>query len=285
MQKITVGYAQASEQVSFHQAVLGSLEAAVNAHPEIELVVLNNEMDTERAMKNTQTLAEIGVDVAIICHVDERTASQVIKPLQDKFIPVIALEVPMPVVTYFGINNEKAGQLLGGALAEWVQDNWGGNVDKVLAMTDYRFTSFIRSRMENAVEALTQAGVVSKDHVLYLQSDSNYEGAKHYAQTSLSNWGTDTRVVVVGANDDAAMGALDVATELGFGGNVVGGGFGGTRLVDREFANENSPFIASIEFHPENYGEPLLALALQMVHKERVKPNNFVEPSCRKRWG
>jgi ribose transport system substrate-binding protein len=254
----------------------------VKAHPNVELILRSNEMDTERARANALEFAALGVDVAIICHIDERTGQDIIKPLKDKLIPVIALEVPIPLATYFGIDNEQAGILTGSALGEWVKLNWAGQVDKVLVMTDYRFTTFIRTRMESAVSNFIAIIPSVSENVLYLQG-SVYQDAYENSRPVLEQWGSQTRVAVIAPNDDATVGVLDVARELGYGNRIVGVGFGAT-LVEREFQDPESRFVASTEFYPHLYGKPLIELALEMARGERVKPRNFIQPAIRKRW-
>lgn len=74
-------------------------------------------MDNDRALANIQEFAERRVNLCISYHVDERYNAQFWQILFKAQIPTIAVDIPMPLATYFGVNNAQAGQLAGQALA------------------------------------------------------------------------------------------------------------------------------------------------------------------------
>ena len=86
-----IGYANQTLKLSFIVDVWKSFQKAAEQYPHVSVVMRDNAMDTEQARANMQEFADMGVDLVITCHVDERTGLDVIQPLRKKNIPVISL--------------------------------------------------------------------------------------------------------------------------------------------------------------------------------------------------
>lgn len=72
MTEFTIGFANQDEKNPFAVAVRQALEAEVAQHPDLRLIVRDNDLDTEKAKAHALEFAEIPVDLAIIFHIDER---------------------------------------------------------------------------------------------------------------------------------------------------------------------------------------------------------------------
>lgn len=274
----TIGFANVTEKLSFAVEVRKSVEAAAAKYGNIHLIVRNNEMDNTKAQANIEEFAQMSVDLGIISHIDERVGPSLAAALRSKMIPVMSVEVPIPLTTFFGINNKRAGQLAGELLGDWINTHWQGHVDKILVMVDYRYTGAIKMRMEMAVKGLLARIPLGEDDIFYLHSGNIRETAHQNALPVLTRWGTDTRIGVLGMNDDTALGAIDAAQALGSVDHLVAVGQGATLCFD-EFRKPGSRLIGSTAYHPENYGEPILDLALRILRGEHVPRDNFIEPT------
>lgn len=275
---ITIGYANATLKLSFITTVWDSFQAAAEQQGDVNVIMRDNDMDNERSFANMDEFADMGVDLVITCHVDERSGPEAIRPLIQKNIPVISLEIPIrPFSTFFGIDNHAAGTMLGEAVGDWVNRHWDGQVDKVLVMGDYRITGLIRERCELSGESFVASVGLDKDNILMMDGGNLRETSAENAYQPLKVWGQDTRIAVLGINDDSGLGVLDAAMQLGIEENVIVGGHGATLGVE-QLTTPGSRFVATTDFSPKTYGDPMLALALRILNGDKVPANNLLKP-------
>jgi ribose transport system substrate-binding protein len=192
-------------------------------------------------------------------------------------IPIIAVDIPIPMTVFFGINNQQAGFLAGEALGQWVVKNWNGAVDKVLIMTEQRALSAIRTRIDSAVDGLASLAQFDRNHIFYLDGGTHQVTAYERAASVFNLWEGIRRIAVICSNDDTAMGVINRAREMGREQDIAVIGQG-ANLAIYEFPKPGNRFIASTAYYPEQYGEHLVALALKMLRHERVPFENLIEP-------
>jgi len=278
-QNIVVGYANQTSELAFIMAVYDSFcQAAANHPADITILERDNEMDNAVATANMQYFAEQDVDVVVTCHVDERTGSNVIQSLTQRRIPVISLEIPILFTKFIGIDNVLAANLLGTAMGDWIRDYWDGHVDRILMMDDSRLTGIIRKRFDITITSLLETINKPDDIVFRIHSGNIRSTAYENAFPVLEGWvNEDSRIAIVGGNDETGMGAYDAALELGMKERIVAGGHGATVALD-EFDDPDSRFVATTAFYPEKYGEPMLDLVLNLVAGNRVPQETLITP-------
>jgi len=277
-QPYKIGYLALSMDNSFSATICQSVEEEAAKHPNIELIVRDSQFDSEKTLAHVNEFAEIPVDLAIIFQIDERLAPTLGTILMKKRIKIIAQDIHIPMQTFFGINNQRAGYLAGETLGKWIHANWNGHVDRILLMTDTRIVRSIRERLDFTVNALSDTLQYNPEIVFPLDGGATYDDAKKNAGSILKNWGNHHHIAVATINDESAVGVLDAVREQGREQDVVAVGQGAS-LYEDEFRNPNSRFIASIDYHPEQYGVKLIDLALHMLSGERTTRENYIEPS------
>lgn len=273
-----IGYIALSLDNSFSATICHSLQEEAAKHPEIELIVRDSQFDSQKTLSYVNEFAEIPVDLAIIFQIDERLAPTLGTILMKKRVKIIAQDIHIPMQTFFGINNQRAGYLAGETLGKWVQANWDGHVDRILLMTDTRIVRSIRERLDHAVSALSSILKFDPDIVFPLDGGAVRSDARERVNAVLPSWSNFHHIAVATINDDSALGVLDAARAQGREQDVVVAGQGAT-LHEEEFRRPDSRFIASIDYHPEQYGVKLIDLALRMLHGERTARENYIEPS------
>lgn len=78
--------------------------------------------------------------------------------------------------------------------------------------------------------------------------------------------------LVVGINDSAVLGDLRAFEEAGRANFCFGIGLGAIPEAREELRRRGTRLIGSVAFFPENYGESLVHLALEILHKRSVPP-------------
>lgn len=278
-QSYTIGFSNLSEALPSAAYRRETLEAAA-AQAGVTLVVRDNDLDDECALANAEEFASLPVDLAIIFQINERLGPRLGAILSKQRIPTIAVDIPIPMTPFFGANNAQAGTLAGEALAYWIASNWDNQVDKVLVVTELRITGVMRDRIDYAVKALTAGVPVNSGDIFYVDGSSNRTQAAWRTLEVLERWTEYERIAVIAINDDSALGVLDAARSLGREQHIAIVGQGADADARAEIDNPDSRFIASTDYHMEEYGPRLIDLSLRVLAGERIPAQNFINHHC-----
>ena len=71
-------------------------------------------------------------------------------------IPLVAIDVPHPNATYFGVDNFEVGYEAASMLAQYAQRKWKGKVDRVLGVGFSEAGSFVQSRITGAFDGIRE---------------------------------------------------------------------------------------------------------------------------------
>lgn len=278
--KFIIGFSNLDERNAFPIAVREGLEQAASQYPDIQLIVRNNDLNTDLAKQHIREFADVPVDLAMIFHVDERAGFNMIQPLHRKNIPIISIEMPYPLTYFFGVDNVDMGQQAGHVVGNWIRSNWNGYVDKVLIATASGVIGEIPGRFEAALNALTGYVPVSRDQILYLDSEMERAVIQSRVVPVLEQWKEYQHIVVICINDYVASGILAAARQVGREQDIAVLSYDGTPVAFEEFARPFSRLLVSPAFYPEKYGGYLIDLALKILHGEKVPRQNFIKAQC-----
>jgi ribose transport system substrate-binding protein len=274
----TIGFANQSETLPFAIDVRRGLEKAVKKMSNIDLVVADNMLDSEQALRVADKMIERNVDLAIECQLDYKTGSLIMDKFQQARLPVIAVDIPMVGATFFGVDNYRSGKMGGTALGKWIQENWAGTFDKLVILVEPRAGSLPESRIQGQLDGLAEVlGPIAEDCQVTIDSGNTRAMTETMMQRTLSVMPTLTKIAVISFNDEAAYGALQAARKANRESNLVIVGQGADRLIHDEIRNPASRIIGSTAFMPEKYGEQLLDMALRILHGELVPPAVYIE--------
>jgi ABC-type sugar transport system substrate-binding protein len=276
----TIGFSNLAESLPSIAYRRQTLERAAAQHPQLRLVIRDNDMNDEKALAHVEEFVAIPVDLAIIFHINERIGPQLRAPLLKKRIPIIAVDNPIPMTTFFGMNNRTVGTAVGKSLARWVLNHWDGHVDKILIMTDSRLTGVVRDRIDYSLKGFTNQIPVNNTDIFYIDGGSNRVDSAQRSLSVLERWKDYKRIVVIGVNDDSALGVLDSVRQLGCEERFAIVGHGGDEPIRREINNPKSAYVASSDIGMDQYGPCLIDLSLQILSGQRVPPENFVQSGC-----
>ena len=120
--KIRFGFGGESDEMPFSVAVTTSLREAAAAVG-VDLLILDNRYSVEAAIANAETFIRERVDLVIEFQVQERAAPVIADKIASAAIPMIAVDIPHPHSTYFGIDNYRAGFDAG--LSAWRSSSTG----------------------------------------------------------------------------------------------------------------------------------------------------------------
>ncbi len=271
--QFTIGFANQSEELPFAIDVRRSLERAAADVGSIDLVVADNRLSGEEALRVADRLIQRNADLVIEYQIDYKAGNLLMNKFQQADIPVIAVDIPMVGATFFGVDNYRAGHMAGTALGEWVKRGWNGRIDHLLVLEEPRAGSLPEARIQGQLDGLQEIlGSIPADHIHTLDS-GNTSAISETAVTDLLQTIPGSRhIAIVSFNDEAAFGALHAARKANRESDVVIVGQGADRLIHGEIRDRQSRLIGSTAYMPEKYGEKLMELALKILHSESVPP-------------
>lgn len=274
----TIGFSNLDERNPFAVQVREHLEWQASQHPDLRLIVRDNNMNTPQALRNVQEFISVPVDLAVLFHVDERAGAQLVTPFMKRRIPAICIDIPLFGAIFFGINARSAGNQVGEALSNWVQANWNGRIDKIIVLLESRTLDVFRQRYDYALRKIDDTVGYDKGSLLYLDNGGDQAiTAERIAQT-IHHWPDQHRIVNLCMNDKIASGALQGVRALGREEDVAVASYDGTPVAIEEFQRTDSRLIVSPSFRADLYGQQLMELSWRILNGEKVERAHYVEP-------
>jgi ribose transport system substrate-binding protein len=275
--KMRFGFAAQSADMPFSVEVAESLKNAA-ASVGVDLVVLDNKYDAATALKNAEEFVRSKVDLVIEFQVEEEVAPMIADKIAGAKIPLIAIDIPHPHATYFGVDNYRVGVEAGEALAGHANDNWGGKVDWVLGLDLPEAGQLVQSRITGAFEGIRH-GISDLPVELFVRMDGRgmRDRSKKLVSDFLQRHPKDKHILIAAATDTSALGAVDAVNELKRDKHVAIVGQDCISEAITEMRKERSPLIASVSHETNSYGPSLIHLGLALLRGQTVPPYNYVE--------
>ncbi len=271
--QFTVGFANESEALPFAVDVRRSLERAAADLGNINLVVADNRLSGEEALRVADRLIERNIDLVIEYQIDYKAGNLIMNKFQQADIPVIAVDIPMVGATFFGVDNYRAGHMAGVALGEWIEKKWNGRIDQLLVLEEPRAGSLPEARIQGQLDGLQEViGPLSSGHIQHIDCGNTSAISEKGVATALKAMPNSHQIAIISFNDEAALGALQAARSADREADVVIVGQGADRLIRGEIRDPKCRLIGSTAYMPERYGEKLMDLALKLLRGESVPP-------------
>ena len=153
--RLRFGLAVQSAELPFSVAVAASVTSAAAASG-VELIVLDNQFDASIAIRNAEEFVAKRVDLVLEFQVEEAVAPRIANIFKKADIPLVAIDVPHPNATYFGVDNFECGFEAGTLLAQHALRKWKGKADLVLGVGFAEAGSFVQSRITGAFDGIRE---------------------------------------------------------------------------------------------------------------------------------
>ena len=282
---VRVGFANLSEHTPFSRDVRRGLEQAAQQHGGVELVLADNQLNSNVALQVADQLLTQALDLVIEYQVDEDTGNLIAHKFQQAHVPLIAVDIPMVGATYFGVDNYLAGKLAGVELGRAILRDWGGAFDTLIVVEQTRTGKLPAMRIHGQLEGLASVlGSIPAEKIVTLDFDNTVENAYDTLYATLGGLPPSAQVAIICFNDDAAVGALEAARVSGWLDQIKLVGQGADRRLRLEMRKDHGALVGATAFSPERYGQQLLQLAFDILGGRQVPPavymsHFFVSPS------
>lgn len=273
--KIRFGFAGQSSEMPFSEAVTASLQAAASAAG-VDLLVLDNRYDAETALRNADDLVRQHVDLAIEFQTEQEVAPIIADKIAGAGIPLIAVEMPHPHSTYYGVDNYRVGFEAGEILAQHAITQWKSQVDWVIGLELPEAGPLVQSRITGAFEAVrNQLPDIPVEFFVRLDARGLRDKSYKIVLDFLRRHPKDRHILLASTNDTVALGALQAARELKREKNLAIVGQDCIPEALNEISVLRSCFIGSISHEVEKYGPELISLGLAILRGQTVAPYNY----------
>lgn len=274
--KLRFGFGGQSEALPFSQAVTASLKEAAAASG-VDLLVLDNRYDARTALRNAEQFVQERVDLVIEFQIDQEIAPILAYKIERAGIPLIAVEIPHPYATFFGVDNYLAGFVAGEFLGHHAKKAWKGNVQWVLGLDIEEAGSLVQSRITGAFEGVREV-LPQLPSERFVRIDARGLSEKSYKLTAdfLQRHSKDRGIVIAAADDTSALGALRAVRQLKREKHVAIVGQDCIPDAMDEMKVAGTPLVASVSREVHTYGPRLVQLGLALVRGQHVAPYHYV---------
>ena len=274
--RLRFGFAAQSGEMPFSVAVAQSITAAAAASG-VELLQLDNRYDADAAIQNAEAFVKERVDLVLEFQVTEHVAPRVAHIFKRADIPLIAIDVPHPNATYFGVDNFEVGFEAGALLAQHALRAWKGKPDWVVGVGLSEAGSFVQSRITGAFEGIRdRLPEIPADRFVQLEGHGRRQPSQAAITEFLRGKPKRQRILVAAATDSSALGVLDAARHTHREADFAIAGQDCIPEVIAEMASGKSAIIGSISHQAETYGPRLIQLGIALLRGYAVPPYNYV---------
>lgn len=275
--RLHFGFAVQSADLPFSIALTQTVSAAAAASG-VELLILDNRFDPETAIRNAEEFVAKRVDLVLEFQVEEAVAPRIAHILKKADIPLIAIDVPHPNGTYFGVDNFDAGYEAGALLAQHALRAWNGKIDRVVGVGFGEAGSFVQSRITGAFDAIRERFPdIPHDHFIQIEGRGMREASRKAMQEFMDAHRGGKHTLVAAATDSSALGVLDAIRRRGQEQNFAIVGQDCIPEAVEEIRSGSSALIGSIWHMTETYGPRLIQLAITLLRGIAVPPYNYVQ--------
>jgi len=274
--RLHFGFAVQSAEMPFSEAVAQSVTAAAAASG-VELIMLDNRYDPDMAVRNAEEFVAKRVDLVLEFQVEEAVAPRVAHIFKKADIPLVAIDVPHPNATYFGVDNFEVGFEAASILGQFAQRKWKGKVDRVVGVGFSEAGSFVQNRIAGAFDGIRERFMdLPPDRFVQIEGRGMREASQKAMRDLLRKCKPGEHTLVAAATDTSALGVLDAVREAGQEECFAIVGQDCIPEVLEEMRKGTSAIIGSISHEPETYGPRLIQLGISILRGYTVPPYNYV---------
>ena len=274
--KLRFGFGAQSVEMPFSNDVGRSLREAASS-VSVDLLVLDNHYDASTAVTNVEAFIEERVDLIIEFNVEQEVAAVIGDKVAAAKIPLIAIDIPHPNATYFGVDNYRVGVEAGQVLAEHAVEQWAGKVNWVIGLDLPEAGPLVQGRVSGAFEAIRSALPLLPVEV-YVRMNGRGMRDRSYKLMAdfLDRHPEARRILVAAATDSSALGAVDAARDRKRQKHIAVVGQDCISEAVEEMRKAGSPLIATVSHETSSYGPSIMHLGLALLRGQTVPPYNYV---------
>lgn len=240
-----------------------------------ELVFCDSKLDAAEALQCAQNFRTQGVQ-AYLNFQPVADAAQSVCDAGPADVPVFAIDIPQGdcQVGFVGANNARAGEIAGEGVGNLLQETDNCDYDAYISLEDLGVGEVNDQRMDGYRTGFSSVcGDIQNERVI--DAGRTDIALSKFADT-LTALPEATKIVVVGINDDAVLGALAAARTAGREDQLIMSGMGADPSAHCEIAN-NPNWAGDAAFFPELYGEIAIPYLIEALKGTTIPAEMYVD--------
>ena len=275
--ELIVGYNYGVDYIEFFQNVLGGMQYEA-AQAGIGLIIVTSEFDPEKIITNTEQLLMQGAQVIVDFNVNAEIGGNIVEVVKQRGgAGTISIDVEYFTADgtdqawFMGINNQRAGELCGEAIAQALTDQ-NRDLEYLILFFNSENGDLVKKRMGGAIDGLANKGVnLDASQIEWIDMGGGGSDTTIVGRDKFSAWLTahpDVRTVAtVAVNDETTNGIFAAAQTA----NRTQDCLLASHNVSEQFKElaRTSPeyettWLGSVAYHPEMYAEFVIPLAIDI---------------------
>ena len=245
----------------------------------MEVIRVDNNVDGATAVRNVDYLLSMGINALIEFNVDQSVAPVIMEKCNAAKIPVFAIDIEHPGATFFGADNQYAGEIAGEYMGQLARDNWGGQIDALLLVDQMASGELPRKRILGSIPGIQRViPSFTEDKVYFVEGRQDAGTAQQVVSDFLSAH-PDWRHILIGSlQDDGFRGACAAVQVAGRQNDVFAVGQNEYFFIEHAKANPQEDFVrGAVAFFLTAYGRWLAPAVKDKLDGKYVPPNVYVE--------
>jgi ribose transport system substrate-binding protein len=273
---IKIGFINLANSVPFALDVEKGVEA-VAKQDHVQVVTCDSNLSAQTAINCAAEFKSEGVQ-GIADFQQDQTASPRVCAAGPQ-VPVVAVDIPQKPCqrVFFGANNYKAGYVDGLALGQFAKQKWSCKIDAVISInTPVNALLVVRENGELA-GVRSQCPAFKVVHVTPTATTTDATIAPF--TNTLTRLPGMHHLLVLGDNDDTAIGAIKAAQSAGRLGDIYVGGEGADPTA-WPYICGTTPFknwVADSGYFPERYGKYIVPLLVGLIQGKNEPANVYMD--------
>ena len=245
---IRTGVEKAAEAAGI-ELVIGNNGGDATKTPALLETMLSQDID---ALIDATWSAEVGVNTSAIC--------------KERGIPLVTCDVEYDDYAHLvGANNYGSGQANGEYAINWINENWGGEVNHVIAMYPYSAGDGVKARILGCTDMLIEAGLITEDQITWFDA-SNTEKALSTVRDWLTGNPEADKVFILNNNDSGALGSYQAVQGMGREDDVMILSYNADSFALEHLAmTEDSCWKGTVNFNLAGYGDLAVPALIEIL--------------------
>jgi ABC-type sugar transport system substrate-binding protein len=265
--KIRIAFANFSDEAVFGAVVLKGIKDAAKAHDNLELTYYDNRQDAAKSIENARTIVATRPDFVVwFCSIPDVNVT-VGRLFKEASLSVITVQVPMPGVPFFAVDNALSGHESAKALTAEARKRWPSVTPEILMINWPEMGPMFVERGNSAKESLK--GGFPNANITKFSAIGDPNRARQQAADFLTR-NPNNKILMWVFSDAYGVSALAAARNAGREDDVLVATTGGDSSVFPEIRKARTAFVGSFSFFPELWGADLLNAAIKGVNGEKL---------------
>lgn len=275
--KTKLGLIELSGQIPYSNFVTKSFQDAAKKY-NVQLVTCDSRLDIQKAITCAQQFKSQHVQGIANFNGNGAASPRICAAGPD--VPVVAVDIPQKPCqdVYFGADNYQTGYMGGLALGTYAKKHWNCQIDSVVNFnTPINALILVRENAESAgVKKVCPNAKIVKVAPTSYTTDATIAPFTNLLTTLPGQH----HILVLGANDDVAIGAIKAAQSAGRLGDLYVTGQGGDP-TSWPYLCGKTPFknwVGEVGYFPQRYGDYVVPALLKLIKGQKVPKTLYLKP-------